>query len=380
MNWSVCTTVCEPRILVLAGGFGGWRELVTKSKIFPFFFLHKKSRKMTTPAKMATTQSPNKRLALDRSFQGPVFDMFRRQDVKEDDDSTFDEGDTAFWEYFLTTVANLMKSSIDSLGNKEEGGVTGSILPSSIKQLGDIMLLGTTSSIEKVLPPEYRLRKRISVLLDAGSGSGKVVFGFSGLKLGCVLGAEIGQQQLVESIVAYDKLRAGRNDGIIFNSPMSIFPCDLHKVYSYGNHVTHVYAFIGYPDIVYSIAYACLHSPALKAIVLVAPHRDVLRSAGFIDGHKEETDVIMITGMKMSGGCAYTGFVVPITPSRLETIKNALDELMRLQQNLTRRWIPALETKQVVDFDVRVCNAMGRGPYDDCCDDRNEWKKCKKEY
>jgi hypothetical protein len=213
----------------------------------------------------------------------------------------------------------------------EYGGITGTIVPSSMNRVLETMAYG----VDDVIAEEFLFRDNESIFCDVGCGTGRPSFYVAGLKIKCSLGFDIDDLQLLNCLAGYRKLSKSK---VELQCPVLMFKQDLFAVRSL-DPVTHVYAFIGYTAVAKEIARLVITSSTLKLITLVVLTKNIMYENGFMCKDEDNSDVVCFTSMRMSGGKSYMGFVIPITERRKNHIIQCIGIPPPMESSVDMHWM-----------------------------------------
>jgi len=233
-----------------------------------------------------------------------------------------------------------------SFGIEDEyGGITGTLRPKSIENmaaafrgchvigsrflsesLSDENLDNVNSSKDSALhlpqlAKEYWLDKD-SIFCDVGSGTGFPVFCFASIDIKASVGFDIDPMQVFNSYIRYRVLQNDPNLSAALESKIYFFHGDIERMREL-DEVTHVFAFVGCPNVMISLTAALARSQSIKVFCPVVPNSDALSETGLLDeiyGEEPGDRVFVLPNMTMSGGRSYKGLVIPISSRRRQNI------------------------------------------------------------
>jgi len=272
-----------------------------------------------------------------------------------------------------TAINNLLRSSHEHVSPKytskelqeyeaegEYGGITGTLVPSSILRVAKV-LTGDSSSCTTqhyTLPIERQLHEGKSVFCDIGSGTGRPSLYMSSTGIKASIGFDIDPMQVLGSLNGLKNVEA-KSKRTALRTPVAFFQGDVCRIESL-NPVTHAFGFLGYPQIVAHTAALVARSDSVQVFVAVVLHERELKATGLID---DKADVLMLSGMTMPGGNSYTAYVIPMTDERRKVVLDKYDnnaEVYRAQKKET-----SAEDCQVsvsVDFTRKVNDWLENTP------------------
>jgi len=193
--------------------------------------------------------------------------------------------------------------------DNQYGGITGSITPSSFMRFFKVLQES----------PELMVIPNESVFCDIGSGMGRPSLTAALFPFKACLGFDIDNIQVQNSINAQRVVQ--KQKGSLLISPVKFFQMDARMIRSL-NPTTHAYAFIGYENMIYEVARFVLETTTLKVLCIVVVKSDGMYSSGLLGD--EDLQHVVFTGMKMSSGRSYTGYLIPISQLLKDRIKLSL--------------------------------------------------------
>ena len=236
-------------------------------------------------------------------------------------------------------------------GDSTYGGITGTITFSGFVRVLEVMWTGSDSgavpssavsastststrdsAATVTLAPRFRMRPHESVFCDVGCGTGRPTLSAAGLPLRASLGFDVDPLQVFNSCAGWRLVESRVSPSSSSSSsssssmcPVGFFHGDAMTLATIAP-VTHMYSFVGYDRIVFELARLAQVTPTVQTLAVVAVRDNEVRQSGLWDPHAD-TDVVVVRGLKMPAGNAYTGFVVPMTSQRRERVARTLAEL-----------------------------------------------------
>ncbi len=215
----------------------------------------------------------------------------------------------------------------------EYGGITGNLRKKAMIRIARV-LAGDTDKMSKFahgalanqpgfLDAEFILKPNESIFCDVGSGSGRPSLYLAGLRIKASVGFDVDPMQVFSSCHALSTLCKNQDNS---GTPVIFFHGDVLKMASL-EPCTHIYSFMGYPDMILATTLLVAKTKTCRVFVAVVTQPSELRCTGALDALDEKDGsckTFFMQGLQMPSGKSYLAAVIPLTPKRREHIINTI--------------------------------------------------------